>query len=261
MRPSIFFLGILFILQVLTHGGTLARREWVVDGTTRSALVAVPKDGGSKAPLVFIFHGHGGTAEHAARSFHLEKEWPEAICVYPQGLPTPGQISDPEGKRAGWQSAAGRQGDRDLKFFDAMLATLQREMQVDRSRIYCTGHSNGGSFTFLLWHTRGDALAAVAPSSSAATYARQLSPKPALLIGGRSDRLVPLTWQERTAETIRKINGCAGSPKEWEKVGTLHPSPTGTPLVTCFSGRGHEFGSATEPALIAAFFKEHRLKK
>jgi polyhydroxybutyrate depolymerase len=55
---------------------------------------------------------------------------------------------------------------------------------LDVKRIYCTGHSNGGGFTYLLWLARGDVFAAVAPSSAAARYANQLPPKPALILGG-----------------------------------------------------------------------------
>lgn len=78
--------------------GDPERVEWTVDGTRREALAAV---GSAEAPpLVFVFHGHGGTMRQAARSFALEKQWPEAVVVYPQGLPTPGRLSDPEGRVA-----------------------------------------------------------------------------------------------------------------------------------------------------------------
>ncbi len=52
-----------------------------------------------------------------------------------------------------------------------------------------TGHSNGGTFTYLLWLARGDVFAAVAPSSAAARYAGKLTPKPALIMGGSEDPL------------------------------------------------------------------------
>ena len=80
-----------------------------------------------------------------------------------QGLPTPGQLTDPEGKRNGWQKTVGDQKDRDLKFFDAVLTKLKADYKVDESRIYSMGHSNGGGFTYLLWAARGDQFAAFAP--------------------------------------------------------------------------------------------------
>ncbi|MEI9864297.1 MAG: hypothetical protein WDN00_07025 [Limisphaerales bacterium] len=43
-----------------------------------------------------------------------------------------------------------------MKFFDAVLARLKQDYKVDAKRIYCTGHSNGGGFTYLLWLARGD---------------------------------------------------------------------------------------------------------
>ncbi len=227
-------------------------------GVTRTALVyAPPQARTAPSPLVFVFHGHGGWAEQAARSFHIERDWPEAIVVYPQGLKTPGLLSDPEGARAGWQLKPGGQDDRDLNFFDALLARLRQDFKVDASRIYATGHSNGGGFVYLLWLTRGDAFAAVAPSAAAAVYARQLPAKPALILGGRDDPLVKFSWQEMTMNAVRKVNGCGASGQPWEKVCTLYPSPTGTPLVTYVFDGGHQFTPA-EPPLIAKFFQGHR---
>ena len=108
-----------------------------VGGIEREVLLFAPSnDGGAAAPVVFGFHGHGGNARHAARSFRIQELWPEALEVYPQGLPTPGQLTDPEGKRDGWQHAAGAQDDRDLKFFDAILTELHAQHKVDAARIY-----------------------------------------------------------------------------------------------------------------------------
>lgn len=146
----------------------LTRREWLVDGVRREALVYVPPSAKSAAtPVVFAFHGHGGTMGHAARTFGYHTLWPEALVVYPQGLPTPGRLTDPAGKKAGWQSRIGDQGDRDLKFFDALLAALQADYRVDEKRRYATGHSNGGSFTYLLWAARGGPVCGLGPVGGA----------------------------------------------------------------------------------------------
>ena len=234
------------------------RREWTIEGTVREGLVYVPAGAKTQpTPVVFVFHGHGGTMRNAARTFALHTQWPEAIVVYLQGLNTPGRLTDPEGKKPGWQNATGLHGDRDLKLFDAVLAGLRAECRVDDARSYSTGHSNGGGFTYLLWAARGEVLAAVAPSASAANAVRtQLKPKPVLHLAGRKDALVKFEWQEATMAQLRKLNGC-GEGEPWAKDCTRYPSTRGTPVVTMIHDGAHEFPKEA-PALIVRFFKEQR---
>ena len=267
MRSIPAILLLLGIMTAVTSAAEpkLTEKEWQVDGVTRKALVytpaAVPRTG---LPVVFAFHGHGGSMTQAARSFSYHTVWPEAMVVYMQGLNTPGKLTDPEGKRSGWQSGPGDQKDRDLKFFDAVFASLKAECHVDMRRVYATGHSNGGGFTYLLWSTRGDIFAAVAPSASVpGAEGRNLKPKPALHVAGQKDILVKWEWQDRTMEAIRKINGCDETGTPWDKsgdlVGTIYPSKSGTPVVTLISPGGHQFPKEA-PALITKFFKEHTKK-
>src|SRR5215471_12351862 len=120
-----------------------ARREWTVDGVAREALVYVPSSAKLQpTPFIFVFHGHGGNMNGAARNFHYHQLWPEAIVVYMQGLNTPGRLTDSAGRLPGWQAGLGQEGDRDLKFFDAVLASLEHDYRVHEKRIYAAGHSN-----------------------------------------------------------------------------------------------------------------------
>lgn len=239
-------------------GDGLERREWTVDGVTREALVHIPAGmkAGDVAPVVFGWHGHGGSMRNAARSFRIHQLWPEAIVVYPQGLPTRGALTDPEGKKSGWQMTAGDEGDRDLRFFDAMLAGLRAERKIDERRIYATGHSNGGAFTYLLWAERGDVFAAFAPS--AALLARgfgEPGPKPVLHIGSPQDGLVKFSWQARMIDRVLRLNGCG--PRKPDAPGyTVYPSGKGAEVATFLHDGGHGYPSDA-PALIVAFFKAH----
>lgn len=248
------------LLLAKSTAGSLEHREWTVQGVTREALIHAPSpDPTDPAPLVFAFHGHGGSARQAARSFRLHECWPEAIVVYPQGLPTPGRLADPQGRMAGWQSAVGQLGDRDLAFFDTMLEGLATEHAVNRNRVHATGHSNGGWFTYLLWEARSDQLAAVAPSAAALPGARSLKPKPVLHVAGRNDGLVRFAWQERTINALRRLGQCdAGRPWEEEPGCTLYPSPIGGPVVTFIHAGGHRYPSEA-PAIIVKFFQQHAL--
>ena len=242
----------------------LQRVELTVDGVAREALVYAPATAKqTAAPLVFTWHGHGGNMRAAARGFAIHRHWPEAICVYAQGLNTPGRLTDPEGKKPGWQGGVGAQGDRDLKFFDALLAKLKADHRVDDQRVYSTGHSNGGGFTYLLWAARGDAFAAVAPSAAASPQrvdaAKFLKPKPAMHLAGENDPLVKYEWQKAAMESVRRINGCEAEGKPWDKGCLIYESSTGTPFVSFTHPGGHEF-KPEGPALIVRFFKQHPAK-
>lgn len=235
------------------------RREWMVDGVAREALIHLPAGAKTEAaPVIFAFHGHGGTMRNAARSFGYHRLWPEAVVVYPQGLNTPGRLTDPEGKKPGWQHGVGDQGDRDLKFFDVMLASLRAELRVDDRRIYATGHSNGGGFTYLLWAARPDQFAAFAPSAAAAARSlAQLRPKPMLHVGGEADPLVKFAWQKATIDKVRELNQC-GEGQPAGEFTTFYPSKVGAPVYTYITGGNHQFPPAAAAAIVKFFQSQQK---
>lgn len=232
-------------------------RTWNVDGVHCEAIVYAPsKPTAGTAPLVFDFHGHGGTAKHAARRHHIHKTWPEAVVVYMQGLNTPGKLTDPEGKKSGWQARPGDQQDRDLKFFDAVLASMKKDYRVDENRIYATGHSNGGAFTYLLWAKRGDTFAAFAPVAAAAgLYFADAKPKPLFHAASKEDPLVTFAMQERTLDRVKKLNGCGDQSEVWANGCLRYSSKNGPPVVIYLHDQGHAYPDAA-PDLIVKFFKE-----
>ncbi|MBX7210843.1 MAG: hypothetical protein K1X78_21230 [Verrucomicrobiaceae bacterium] len=247
----------------LVHAeAALQKREFVVDGMKREAMLYAPAKAGSEpSPLIFGFHGHGGNMNNSARQYHFHTLWPEAIVIYPQGLNTPGRLTDPEGKKPGWQSGPGDQGDRDLKFFDAMLAALRKEFKVDDRRVYSSGHSNGGGFTYLLWAARADQFTAFAPSAAAAAKSQSLlKPKPALHVAGENDPLVKFEWQKAMIEHVKTLNQC-GEGRAWELDAncTIYPSPLGTPLVTAIHPGTHAYPQQA-PEVIVKFFKSQTRK-
>ena len=232
--------------------------EISVDGVARGGFVYAPaKAKEVPTPVVFVFHGHGGTALQAGRSFAMHKHWSEAISVYLQGLNTPGKLTDPEGKKPGWQHGAGAEGDRDLKLFDAVMAHLKENYKVDTKRIFSTGHSNGGGFTYLLWQTKPDIFCAMAPSASASARLAdtQFKPKPCMHIAGTQDPLVKYAWQELAMNKVKQINQCEAEGKSWAQDCTLFPSKVGAPFVAFIHQGTHKFPDEA-PALIAKFFKE-----
>ena len=236
----------------------LVRQTWTVDGVERSALVAVPRgvESAAHVPLVLVFHGHGGTSANAARTFRIHEAWPEAVVIYPQGLPTVSLLVDPEGRLPGWQSLTGDNGDRDLHLTDAMLAWAASHYPIDPARVFAAGHSNGGSMVYLLWAVRGDRFAAFAPAASVfrpALLARA-APKPALIIAGREDPLVPFASQQRTIDAVLRLNQAAPDGADWSGAARLHASTIGAVVVAYVHPGGHPM-PADAGALMVRFFK------
>lgn len=250
----------------MANGGkeaaNLKRINWKVGNETREALVYFPPklSQQTKAPLVFAFHGHGGKSEYAARKLAIHEHWPEAICIYPQGLPTAVPVIDTEGKLPGWQKYEGDQDDRDLAFFDAMLKQMLEEYHADPKRIYSTGHSNGGFFTYVLLAARGDKLAAIAPVAASANPrdAKKQKPKPVFHVAGENDPIVRFAGQQRTIEKMRELNGCNEKGKEISKLETEYTSTNGPAVVAYIHPGAHEIPSEA-PARIAEFFKKQTL--
>lgn len=172
---------------------------------TRYAKLYQPQREDSKLmALVFAFHGRGGSMHKAAENLAIHSHWPEAMVVYPQGMWCDGGYRD----GLGWVID---EHSRDLEMFDVLLNHLLSSYDIDRSRIYATGHSNGGAFVHALWRWRGDVFAAVAPSSTTSSklgesrYGR--TPKPVLIIGGEADEIVKIAGVRREIALVQQING------------------------------------------------------
>jgi polyhydroxybutyrate depolymerase len=252
-------------LQAPGQAPGLVRQSWTVDGVERTALVAIPRatpaPPGAAAvtvPLVVVFHGHGGSSANAARSFRLHQAWPEALAIYPQGLPTVGALTDPEGRLPGWQQTPGVYGDRDLHLADAMLEWAKSHFAIDPARVFAAGHSNGGSMVYLLWAVRGDQFAAFAPSSSVfrLNLIASAKAKPAFIIAGRQDALVPFAAQQASLAAVLRLDKAASDGTAWSGGASAqkHASSAGTDVIAYIHPGGHPMPDDAG-ALIARFFK------
>jgi polyhydroxybutyrate depolymerase len=242
--------------------------NWTIGGAKREALVFAPTtDMAVKRPLVFAFHGHGGNMRGASQKMHLHTLWPEAIVVYPQGLPTKSHV-DPQGKKSGWQQTAGTDNDRDLKFFDAMVATLKQKYLVADDRIYTTGFSNGAVFSYLLWAERGNVIAAIGEVAGRLFNPPEhlTQPRAVLAIAGTTDTTDPFVLQKQTIDNDdRPVDNATGEGQPCPvpngapngTVCTFYPSTSHTPVKTLIHPGGHLY-PPWAPDEIVQFFKNHK---
>lgn len=272
MRILLFVLSLLGAVSVSAQGKFrevlaakapegFVEREWTIEGVKRTALVRVPAGVSGQLAVVFCWHGHGGRAAQAAGKWGYETADKTSILVFPQGLPTVSPLVDKAGRMPGWQTTVGGEGDRDIRFFDAMLADLKKQYPVDERRIFSMGHSNGAAFSYLLWQARPEVLAAIGSvAGGLRADAKITSPMPVIHVAGEKDPIVKFAWQQMTFAAVKRYDGCAEEGKPWAKEGvldaTIFASSKGAPLVTAIHGGGHEYAKGSTE-LIVRFFTEN----
>jgi polyhydroxybutyrate depolymerase len=255
---SVVIVGLCLALAVYSAVGPESE-TFKIDGVERQALVYSNSKAAAVtgAPVVFVFHGHGGTAQNVARRFRIHELWPEAVVVYMQGIPGVVGIRDTEARQNGWQKTPGEVGARDLKFFDAALERIQKKYKSDPYRVYVIGHSNGGRFVNVLWNARGDKLAALCSAAGpGGRLIQNAAPKPVFIIAGEKDPLVPFQGQQLSIELARKRLNADQSKAKVNGLERTEPGIGGTELVTYVHSGGHEFPVEALPSVIK-FFQRH----
>jgi polyhydroxybutyrate depolymerase len=228
---------------------------WKIDGETRRAILYPPSENsvGGKAPVVFSFHGHGDNIQNFQYT-DIHRAWPEAIVLYFQGLP-----SRRDGL-PGWQVEKGGDEDRDLKLVDAALASLPKQFNMDRSRIYATGFSNGANFTYLLWAERSDVFAAFAPVAARLRPSVQpTQPRPLFHVAGRRDSQILFVDQEKAIEVAKRVDGVSRDGTSCGSGCTMYGGRGATPVMTWIHPGGHEYPPSTSERIVR-FFRDHPLK-
>ena len=131
------------------------------DGLIREYVLYVPEayDRSSAVPLMLNFHGNGGSA-----SGHLSytdmtavADLENFILVYPQGSLLEGTSH--------WNNAlvtsTNKSSAKDFEFTNALINKLTVNYNIDSSRIYACGFSNGADFAFALACYNSDKIAAI----------------------------------------------------------------------------------------------------
>jgi len=216
--------------------------ELDVNGTLRHAFVFPPRTNSSAPPLLLAFHGYNGAVadgQDAEEFFHFARVWPEALVIYPQGLPTPSP-ANPQLIQPGWQYLPDTLDDRDVFYTDALVDWAAQEYGINTNRVFATGFSNGGVFSLVLLDVRPQRFAAFATVSAVSTNVCDASaPRPVVFIYGANDLTFPQSLALETAQCLLTLNRFGGVTQEWRPGYTLYlPDTGGAPIV----GRVHPGG-------------------
>jgi polyhydroxybutyrate depolymerase len=185
--------------------------EWVASGgRKRTYVLHVPPsyDGSRPFPLVVAFHGARGM--HAfAENVGLDAAADRHGYV----------VASPDGSNGGGFAlgcrgctVADRAGVDDVRFFRTLVAQISRGLAIDRHRVFATGFSDGGSFSYRLACERPGDLAAVAVVSGT-LFCQPGRAVPVLAIHGTDDPVIPFEQGLSAVRAWATAAGCNDSPR------------------------------------------------
>ena len=164
----------------------------VHDGMNREYILYVPNsyDENSATPILFNFHGFGGSANQfiSRADMRAEAELNSFILVYPQGSCLDGVPH--------WNPCPiggdNKSSADDLGFFEAMVNEISTEYNLDMERIYAAGYSNGGMMAYGLANYKSNLIAAVASVSGSMLDCLDTPshPMPVLHLHGTNDGVI-----------------------------------------------------------------------
>lgn len=259
-------------------------------GQSRTYLVHVPPSYDSSKPtsLVISMHGASGwpAQQKSLSRWNRLADRLGFIVVYPSGTGTP-KI---------WHVFRAPGLERDVRFISEMIDTLERSYNIDPTRIYADGISNGGGMAFVLSCTMSDRIAAIGLVASAQTlpwsWCTDHRPVPMIAFHGTADPIIPYRggrsplapeifpdipmwvadWAQRNrcaptpsdstlaADVTRRTYGnCADDAAVvlYTIRGGGHSWPGGKPLPEWLVGTTSREINAT--SAMWAFFRQHRL--
>jgi polyhydroxybutyrate depolymerase len=268
--------------------------SFISSGEKRDYLLYVPKsyDRTRPTPLVISMHGAGlwGAAQRETSQWNNLADKRGFIVVYPSGI-------GGKGVRI-WRAEPGPGLMKDVRFISELIDTLKASYNIDSTRIYANGLSNGGGMSFVLSCTLSDRIAAVGMVAAAQTlpwtWCTDARAVPMIAFHGTADPEVPYnggsSWVSprpfpstpRWAANWARRNGCGDNPVEstvaadvtrrtytncaddaavvlYTIQGGGHTWPGGTPLPKWFVGPTTRSIDAT--SLMWSFFGEHPLAR
>jgi polyhydroxybutyrate depolymerase len=207
------------------------------EGRLRKYLLYVPKshDANTPTPLVICIHGFAQWPAHqqSLSGWNTLADEHGFIVVYPQGtgFPLRWNVLPLEDNPAATA--------KEVQFFSDLIDRLSQDFNIDPSRIYANGMSNGGGMSHLLACELSDRIAAIGGVAGAYLYPWESChpprPVPVIAFHGTKDPIVPYDGGptvsrkhkfefapvEEWAANWARHNGCVDEPETIPAIGSV----------------------------------------
>lgn len=228
------------MVLMATASAALALENLNVGGTSRTMIVYAPSGLPKSPALVIACHGANQDAAYLQGMANWESvaDTAKFVVVYANGINKMWDIS----------------GTSDLNFVKAIIDEMHSRYNVNRNRVYLTGFSMGGMFTYYAASKIADKIAAFAPVSGylmGGPNATSSRPVPILHTHGTSDDVCVYDNVQQHIDAWVRFNGCNTTPV------TIKPYPTNKPSSPASMKRYMGGKNGVEVALLTLANKGH----
>ena len=226
----------------------------LVNQTTRTYLTYWPSVTSDLVPVIIDFHGGAGTAEvqYITSNFVDIADREGILVIYPQADVRAGSV---------WNTLHSEEGNKvagvdDFGFIAAIIESLDSNPNIDTSRIYVSGYSNGAAMAYqIACHLNNDIAGFVVMSGLfplEVEYPCDITHEtPGIIINGTSDYERPMTGIEGYALPVREAaswwaiqNGSTQESTIQDRniERTTYETPSGTQIqLFIVEGGGHDW--------------------
>ena len=191
MKKTVLLITLCFTVHsVLAQEGQLSEESLVLNDSLRNYLLYVPAGYDNTAPLPLMINLHGADSSPGVQiwltGMNAIADTANFIVTYPEG------IINSEGL-VGWNTILDPDIYDDVGFIDAMIDQIADQYNIDHSRIYATGMSNGSVMSYTLGCELSHRIAAIGSVAAPrvledCTPEREIS---ILYVHGTEDLIVP----------------------------------------------------------------------
>lgn len=203
---------LLSILLLWAAVAAQALENLVVDNVTRTMITYAPQNLPDNAPLIIACHGAQQDAPYLQGFAKFEQiaDTAKFVVVYPNGINNYWDIS----------------GNSDIRFVEKIIDTMHERYNINTNRVYLTGFSMGGMFTYHCANRIADKIAAFCPVSGypmGGPNATASRPVPILHTHGTADDVCAYSPVQSHVNAWVKFNGCDQNPE------VIKPYPASKP--------------------------------
>lgn len=268
--PSACLIFALALALTASNGfaqGQTVNLTYKVAGVDRQTILYAPSGLGAKPPLVYVIHGFNMSGQQEVTLTQMNKvaDTAKFVVVYPNAL-----------KNGSDQQSWDLAGTTDYNYIMSLIDTVEGRYKIDRNRVYISGFSQGGFFSFNLGCRHGDKIAAIAPVSGLLNQTCTLKrPLPTHFTYGTNEGFDTKTFIETGVKWV-ELNGCSPTPKVTRPYPMSNPNSVVTHLeysdcdagveivIDTVKGGTHEWPMNTQTKVnnsieVWNFFKKHTL--